>query len=185
PSRRTAAAGHRRPGSAGLLAPPRPRAAGRSAPPSAAGLRPPARAGSCDQPSENGQELRPLRPELLEGMAGEPLENFFPPRPELDEHAAPGSRVAGGCHHAAPGEAGDPPDRAVMPKLEPLRESADGGGSARETLELEEEQVLLRRHARLLGGDLPRAQEAADVVAELSEGPVVNPPAEGGPAAGA
>ena len=118
-------------------------------------------------------------------MADEPLENLLPRRPELDEHAPPVPRIARACHHAAPDEAIDQPDRAVMPELEPLREGADGGGSARETLELEEEQVLLRRHARLLGGDLPRTQEAADVVAELGEGPVVDPPAEGGPAVGA
>jgi len=61
-----------------------------------------------------------------------------------------------------------------MTKLEPLRESPDRGTiSPFQPLDLEQHQILLWFHANCAGAALSRAKKATNVIAEISESPVV------------
>ena len=62
-----------------------------------------------------------------------------------------------------------------MPKLQSVSEHSDRRRPApRETLHLQQQQILLRHDARTTGGLLTEAEEPTDVIPELGERPVVD-----------
>jgi hypothetical protein len=83
--------------------------------------------------------------------------------------------VAPALHHASRLQPIDQLHHGVVSDLKAFGERADRGGpAARQSFDLEQNQVLLRFHSCLAGGQLADAQKTADLVAQIREGLIVH-----------
>lgn len=107
-------------------------------------------------------------------MKGEPSQHPLARRPKLDGDHTPVRTLLSAGDHALVNQPVDELDRAVMAQLQPLREPANSGRMLPfQTLDLQQQEVLLRLDARRSGCGLPAPQKLPDGIPELGERPVV------------
>ncbi len=105
---------------------------------------------------------------------GDLLDHAFTSRAELQENFAVVAGIVRAADQAMGLEPVDQLDRTVMPDQHSPGERADGRSfAARQALESEQQLILLRLEARLASRSSAEIQEAANGVAEVGDGRVI------------
>jgi hypothetical protein len=123
---------------------------------------------------QSGKEQGGHAPEFFAVGDRQLAEDAFALRRDLDQDLAMVEGVPVPAHEAEGGQPVDELDDRVMPELELPGERADGGEAVRrQSLDREQQLVLLRLETRLSRLPFAERQEAANQVAEMRQALIV------------